>query len=538
MKINKFKDKINFLIIIWILFYIFIFFFLLNNSYSYLDPDLGWHLKVGEDIIREGQVPDINYYNYTLEGKNWVDHEWLMDVSTFFLYNNFGYLVVSIFFVLIIVAVLIALNVFLLKNFVKGVLGVALTIFFQTLGIIAMAPHLGVRLQEITLLNIVILFFILYYYNKNKNYKLLFFLWPLFYFWACAHAGFLIGIFILFFWLGVKLVEKILNKFRLKFINFNNVFKYRHVLVVLIFSLISVLFTFLTPYKFKLYFFLSEYKNTYYMSHIQEWLGQHYFPFNYWQLVYLALVATAVLLVIFFSIKKKDGSFKVDLWSILVSVFFIFLAFKSRRHFPLLFVVSYPFVVSAYAYFLKVPKNSVLKSSIVKKICFLYFAVAVIALGFLKLSTTKFTATPFDSFCGFYPCQVVNFLKESSQYDNLNVFNYYGWGGYLIWTLPERKLFIDGRLPQYEFAGHTIMEEYYEFFNKEKIAKKLSQYNIRLVLIKKDSQKQKVNWFEEFFFGVDEKKLNTNNNLKEYLDNSKYWQVIYSDKVSNIYLKI
>ena len=535
---NKAKNKTVFLIVIWVLFYIFIFSFLLNNSYGYLDPDFGWHLKTGEDIIKGRQVPSINYHNYIMEGKTWVDHEWLMDAFVFFLYNNFGYLAVNIFFVLIIIAVLFFLNVFVFKNFIKGFSGTVIAIFFQTLGIIAMAPHLGARMQEITLLNIVILFFVLHHYNKNKDYKILFWLWPLFYFWACVHAGFLIGIFILFFWLGVKLAEKILNEFKLNGLDFNNVFTYRYILIFLFFSLASVLLTFLTPYKFKLYSFLSGYKNTYYMSHIQEWLGQHYFPFNYWQLIYLAIVATAVLLAIFFSIKKENNSFKINLWSMLISVFFVFLAFKSRRHFPLMFVVSYPFVVSMYTYFLGLPKNSVLRSSVVKKICFLYFAIAVMALSFLKLSATKFTTTPFDSFCGFYPCQAVDFLRENSGYGDLNIFNYYGWGGYLIWVLPERKLFIDGRFPQHEFVGHTIMEEYYEFFDKEKIEKKLNQYDIRLVLINEGGQKQKVRWFEKFFFGVDEEKLNNqNNDFKEYLNNSNYWQAIYSDKVSLIYLK-
>ena len=543
MKINKLKNKINFLTIIWILFYIFIFFFLLNNSYGYLDPDLGWHLKIGEDIIKEKQVPNINYYNYTLEGKTWVDHEWLMDAFTFWLYNNFGYLAVNIFFVFIIIAALIILNIFVIKNFIKNISGTVIIIFFQTLGIIAMAPHLGVRLQEITLLNIVILLIILHYYNKNKSYKILFLLFPLFYLWACVHAGFLIGIFILFFWLGVKVVEKILNKFNknnkiIKIIDFNSILNRKNLLILAIFSLIAVGLTILTPYKLKLFSFLSEYRDTFYMSHIQEWLGQNYFPFNYWQLIYLALVATAVLLTIFFSIKGKDNFFKINLWQILMAVFFIFLAFKSRRHFPLLFIVSFPFTVSMFAYFLRLPENSALKSSLVKKICFLYFAISVIMLGIFKISTTRFTLTPFNSFCNFYPCEAVDFLKENSKYNNLNIFNYYGWCGYLIWVLPERKLFIDGRLPQYEFAGHTIMKEYYEFFKKEKAEEKLSQYNIQLVLLNTRKNKYKVNWFEKYFFGIDEEKLNNQkNNLKEYLDNSNYWDMVYSDNVGNIYLK-
>ena len=103
--------------ILWILFYIFIFFFLLNNSFSYLDSDLGWHLKVGESIMYEQSVPHINYYNYTLQNTKWVDHEWLMDVIVFWMYQNLGYLWVNIFFALIVLILLIVIHVFVIKIF-------------------------------------------------------------------------------------------------------------------------------------------------------------------------------------------------------------------------------------------------------------------------------------------------------------------------------------------------------------------------------------------------------------------------------------
>ena len=51
-----------------------------------------WHLRIGQQIIDERAAPTIDYYNHTLLGKSWVDHEWLFNGIFYYLYNNFGYI--------------------------------------------------------------------------------------------------------------------------------------------------------------------------------------------------------------------------------------------------------------------------------------------------------------------------------------------------------------------------------------------------------------------------------------------------------------
>ena len=106
-----FFKKINWKILFLMLFYILAFLLLLRSSYSYLDPDLGWHLKAGEEIVLNKDVPRENFYNYTFTG-SWVDHEWLSDWASFKVYSNFGYLSLSLIFSLIIVFSLIILSIF------------------------------------------------------------------------------------------------------------------------------------------------------------------------------------------------------------------------------------------------------------------------------------------------------------------------------------------------------------------------------------------------------------------------------------------
>src|SRR4030043_1908370 len=137
------KSKKNF--IIWLIFCIFAFSFLLYNSCHGLDNDLGWHLRVGGQIWQEKNVPQADHYNYTLAGKNWVDHEWLFNLILFALYHNFGYIFVNIFFALLMIAVLVSANYFL-RNYFQ-IENIWLLIFIEVGGLIAMAPHLGVRMQ-------------------------------------------------------------------------------------------------------------------------------------------------------------------------------------------------------------------------------------------------------------------------------------------------------------------------------------------------------------------------------------------------------
>ncbi len=566
--------KNRFTKIICILFYIFVFVFLLKNSYNYLDPDLGWHLKVGEQILAEKQVPDINYYNYTLNGKKWVDHEWLSNAAMFWLYNNFGYLSLSLLFAFILLLVLIIQNAFMQKYFLKEKKGVMFIFIFQILGLFAIAPHSGVRVQEITLLNLLLLLIIIYFYEKNsslafqqansakhesavnsqrssrrdirkiqdKNYKILFWLPPLFYFWVCAHAGFLIGLFVLFFWIGVKIVELIIEKYKLlNYYNFDNQLSLKHIKIFSFFAVLSVLTTFFTPYGLRLYSFLSDYKNTYYLTHIQEWLPINYLPVMLWQLLYSAIAATALILLIIFSFngrKTIEKRCKINLWQIAISLLFLLLAFKSKRHFPLLFIASFPMMIAFFSNSLSLPKQ-ILKQNWSKPLILIksYLIIGLLIIIFITSININFFTDPFSSFCSRFPCQATEFLKENKQYHNLNIFNLYGWGGYLIWVWPEKQLFIDGRLPIAEFAGHTLFEEYHEFFKEEKVKIKLDQYDIKLVLLKTDKP-YKLNWFEKYVLQLNEEKINSQkNHLKNYLGDSKDWQEVYSDKISKVYVK-
>ena len=46
----------------------------------YADPDLWWHLYVGERILDTGTLPEVDDLSFTAAGDPWIDHEWGVEI--------------------------------------------------------------------------------------------------------------------------------------------------------------------------------------------------------------------------------------------------------------------------------------------------------------------------------------------------------------------------------------------------------------------------------------------------------------------------
>src|SRR3989344_9531753 len=65
-----------------------------------------------------------------------------------------------------------------------------------------------------------------------------------------------------------------------------------------------------------------------------------------------------------------------------------------------------------------------------------------------------------------------------------NIFNEYGWGGYLIWKIPERKYFIDGRMPSWRQNGQFVFGDYIKITKAEiGFDKILEKYDIKYAIL-------------------------------------------------------
>ncbi len=531
-----FKKKITIVLLASIL--LMVIFLLFQNSYKYLDPDLGWHLKVGEDIIKEFDAPRVNNYNFTLLGKPWIDHEWLMEVLMYASYE-YSYLLFHILFVII---VLLAFFIALMPIFKQHNNHIAVSIASLLpliLGIYFSLPSFGLRPQVFALLFIALFLLIIFLYEKSFNWRYLLILPPLFFIWANLHGSFILGLGLFLTWylmktvLSIKYFNNLISRF-----NFciGNLFKRKEKIVILLFLISSIIFTFINPYGFRLYYFFYELSNTFYLTHIAEWLPQFYYPFSYSQLIFLAIsFAFVFIYIIELKIKKR----KYNLWQFFLFFFFFILAFKSRRHFPLFVIVNLAFIVEILLFygqeFIKLKP---------KKPLFIFNSLMVIVLSLLLsynyYINTNWHKDPFNHFCHQYPCEAVEFLKNNNDLEKLNIFNDYGWGGYIIWKYPERLLFIDGRIPHYPYEGRSILEEYSDFKgdDEELLEKLINKHNIELFLIKSQERKLSFKKWEKFLFRFKDENIVNDNPLRNYLKNSNDWKNIYEDNVAIIFRKI
>jgi len=202
------------------------------------------------------------------------------------------------------------------------------------------------------------------------------------------------------------------------------------------------------------------------------------------------------------------------------------LALKARRNLPFFFILF--FVLLFRNDFFKNWLSSWLKKqSLRNDLSFFISLLALISALVIRLPKTLKINSSWQNYCRAstlsYPYEAVNFLESQPQKGNL--FNRYEWGGFLIWQLPDYKVFVDGRMPAWSVppdvnqggnvSPYTIYLETLQ--TQPGWQKTLNDYNINWILISPG----------------------TFMDLKLESDPESFgWQEVYRDKKAVIYQKI
>jgi len=401
---------------------------------------------MGQQIIQHG-ILATDPFSYTMPTYNFIDHEWLSNVLIAVGYKTLGVYGLSIIFTVIFVASLLIVIPKQFKNYVYLPLLLSGTI---------MLSFFGVRTQVITWFFLSILLRVIFDENLWKKWK--FFLPLLFIPWVNLHGGFAIGIALLSLVFVLKSAQN--RKFEANYF------------VVCLFSLIL---TFINPYGVRIWWEIwMQISDGSLRWNIAEWTPAIFY------VDFALFILFTVSLFLLFKYRAKIGGVKT-----MIYLFLLLMAVSSIRHLPLWGLSAILITAETIGILLigvKKNKYAIIRLRKLKKILFV-----VIAIVFICQVYVLFKAAPSLSEQGFYPVQAVKFLQASKL--NGNLFTSYNYAGYLLWKLPSKKDFIDGRMPSWRRNGYFKNESNYAFKDyltmtaDEKYFKKMLQkYNIRYVL--------------------------------------------------------
>jgi len=427
-----------------------------------IDPDMWWHLKSGQLIWQQKTILTHDQFSFTKLNQPWVNAFWLSDFSIYFLYS------VGKFPLLIFAIALLGVFTFLLiYSRTEGPLFIRS--FIILLAAISISPEWTARPQVISFFLIGLLD---YWLDKKKQIKTIpfFFLPLLFIIWANLHGGFIWGFLLIFARMAGLFIDH-LTQYSVDWKNEFSEFKQ-----LLFWTFISIFAILINPNGvaiWKLPF------NTIgvSISTIKEWFSPNFHNLEMQPFLWMVL-----LLIISYSLSSKRESFT----NIFKTIGFIYLAFISQRNIPLAIIVITPLIIGRFTDFYSNLKRTTLKPSkpfVMQKnfgsiIINIFIVILLVVTAYGRIYQ-QISPSLIDK---YFPVKALQALKAAHPVGNM--FNSYNWGGYLIWSLPEYPVFIDGRADLY---GEAIIKEYWSVVNgSDNAIYILDKYHINFIVLEPD----------------------------------------------------
>ena len=174
----------------------------LADSARFTDPDLWWHLRSGQEILRLGHPLFYDPYSYTAHGHPWLNHEWLADAIFAASYRLFGVFGLKLVKLACTAATILFLSLALAETGASALTQLGLLI----LTALAIQPQMQFRPQVFTfaLMSALVALLARDTYRREGR------LWiaiPILALWANLHGGFLMGIVALAIYAGISGVQ-------------------------------------------------------------------------------------------------------------------------------------------------------------------------------------------------------------------------------------------------------------------------------------------------------------------------------------------
>lgn len=484
---------------------------------TFTDPDFWWRIRDGEMFLRLG-IPKLDPYSYTMPFFRFVDHAWLQSIIFYLGWKTSGKILLTL-----ICSVLYFLTLKLSNNLINEKSQERLNGFFSKvfgrnlqefgnvifiLGAFLLLSFFGIRVQVFSWFMFAVLLNVLLIPKISKKYFK--FLPFLFLIWANFHGSFLDGLAVSAVIIGYRFLRGDKNRF--------------FGLVVFVISVCTTLFN---PYVIGLWQeVLTSVLDGSLRWSIIEWMPALFYP-NFDMII----LFTLSLLLVFKYMKR----FRTE--EIIVFLILLFESLSSRRNLPLWVIIAVPVLSQGFLFLYDEIKTNLAQKRF--KTAYFYFFTICVIVGFLQAILELKSTFSFRE-GKYYPENAVLFLA-SKNYPG-EIFSEYGWGGYLIYKLPQKKVFIDGRMPSWSnSSGDGGLKSAFKEYNKiiggkVDVSSDFERFNIKVVLWPNYSKKSNFDRIVEFVIRI----IGNNRfatDKKGFVSNleSLGWCRIYEDNSALIY---
>jgi tetratricopeptide (TPR) repeat protein len=388
--------------------------------------DIWWHLKTGEWILENGKIPHADPFTFTTPDAPWTPHSWLSDVAFETVFRISGFDGLIIFKALIVGAAFFIIFRLMIRQGVNLLLAVTiimLAVFISQFRFL-LRPHVFMFLLSAAF------FWILSVGEKQRNLKLLWLL-PLMLLWVNLHGSFFFGLVLVGCFLAEKMMVSTYERIR----KIDDATKWPFFLTLLIVLLFGCIL--LNPFGLDLLRWVVTVLTRINVTRIIEVEEHAALSWGDHNLFWCLMFATALSFPLAFR--------KARLFHLLLFAATSFLAIQGVRFVTLAALLQAPIL----GYNLHVVLNKVsLKKYRPTRRFQATVAIPLTIIGGALLFQHSFSENKVNRFGlgvsdSRFPGAAVDFLRQLNAAGN--IYNSFPIGGYLLWELPERKIFLDGR---------------------------------------------------------------------------------------------
>ncbi len=406
----------------------------LRTGMSVMDPDIWWHLRVGEWILQHRAVPRVDYFSSFAAGHPWVAYSWLYEVIVRWMYERLGFISIPVYSILLTLAITFALHRLLRKLLPDFYPAVVLT----ALGILAMSRFFSPRPWLFTALFYILEMDILLAFRSSRKARVLWWLVPIFILWANLHIQFVYGLLVL----ALAVLEPYLRRPASRLKISTEAIEARGTRQQVMVLVATFAATFVNPYGWKLYGAVAQYLS---QTAVYDIIGELKAPGFRFFSDYVELLVLAAAFVVL-AIRRP-----VPLLPSILLIVSTPLAFRTQRDVWFMTVSAVALIAWQFRGQPEPrPTSRSFQRVLVPLALTLVLLAGALVSGFSQERLRAEVAAAF-------PVNAVRYIEQNGLGGRL--YNTIANGGFLMFALPRLPVAIDGRTNLY---GNSRNQQFYD----------------------------------------------------------------------------